>query len=186
LPPEGNITRLLKDLRDGKQDAKEALLPLLYEELRALARHFMQDERAGHTLQTTALVHEAYIRMGGRKDDAIENKTHYMRIAAQAMRRVLIDHARRKQSTKHGGGRQREVVENFDEFSINTSIDLIALDSAIEKLASLDPQLAQVVELRFFGGLTIEETAKVMGVSPRTVKYDWRMAKAWLREEMQE
>jgi RNA polymerase sigma factor (TIGR02999 family) len=144
----------------------------------------MSDERTGHTLQTTALVNEAYIRMGGRKNDVYENKAHYMRVAAQAMRRVLIDYARKRMTKKQVGGRRREVSEKAEGLSINSSVDLLALDSALEKLATMDEKLAQIVELRFFGGLTIEETAKVLGVSSRTVKYDWRMARAWLKEDL--
>jgi RNA polymerase sigma factor (TIGR02999 family) len=184
LSSRRDITNLLRELSAGKKGAEEELLPLLYDELRALARYYMRDERTGHTLQTTALVHEAYLRMGGRKDEAFENRAHYMRVAAQAMRRVLIDHARKKKTSKEGGGWHRQVFEKAEELSINTSVDLISLDSALEKLGNMDEQLAQIVELRFFGGLTIEETAQVLSVSPRTVKYDWRMAKAWLKEEM--
>lgn len=184
MPSERNTAQLLRDLKAGKEGAADALLPLLYDELRVMARHFMQDERAGHTLQTTALVHEAYLRMGGTRDATWEDKAQYLRLAARTMRRVLIDHARRKRSDKHGGGRKREPLEEAAVFMGEPVVDLIALDSAMEKLHEMDPQLAQVVELRFFGGLTSDETARVMGVSPRTVKYDWRMAKAWLKQAM--
>jgi RNA polymerase sigma factor (TIGR02999 family) len=184
LSSRRDITNLLKALNAGKEGAEEQLLMKLYDELHALARYYMHDERTGHTLQTTALVHEAYIRMGGRKEEAFENKVHYMRVAAQAMRRVLIDYARRRQTQKEGGRWHREVLDKAEELSIDTSVNLPALDSALEKLAKMDKKLAQIVELRFFGGLTIEETAKVLGVSPRTVKYDWRMARAWLKEEL--
>jgi len=185
LPSKKEITQLLEDLNSGKIEAEEKLLPLIYDELHALASYFMRDERAGHTLQTTALVHEAYLRLSGMKNDPLNNKTHYMRLAATAMRRVLIDHARKKNSLKGGGGRRRELIEMADEFWTDSAIDPIELDQAIEKLAKLDSNLAQIVELRFFAGLTVDETACVIGLSPRTVKYDWKMAKAWLKKELE-
>jgi len=185
LPEKKDITHLLEDLNAGKAEAQEVLLPLLYNELRALARYHMRDERSDHTLQTTALVHEAYLRLCGRKAETWENKAHYMRVATRAMRRVLVDHARRKYSDKRGGSRRKEPLEMADGFQIESTIDLIALDTALEKLTAMDPRLGQIVELRFFGGLTAEETAHVLGVSPRTIKYEWKMAKVWLKHEME-
>lgn len=184
MQPRKDITQLLEDLNSGKQEAEEKILPLIYDELRALASYFMRSERTDHTLQTTALVHEAYIRLSGMKDEPLSKKTHYMRLAARAMRRVLIDHARKKKSLKGGGGRRRELIEMADEFWADSSIDPLALDLALEKLAELDANLAQIVELRFFAGLTVEETGCVLGLSSRTVKYDWKMAKAWLKNEL--
>ncbi|MHC4946569.1 MAG: sigma-70 family RNA polymerase sigma factor [Planctomycetota bacterium] len=181
-----DFTQLLNDLNAGKVGAEEALLPMVYDELRALAKYYMRDERSDHTLQTTALVHEAYIKMGGLEGEGLENKAHYMRVAARAMRRVLIDHARRKQAGKHGGGRRKQALEQAEVFLGEPSIDLIALDESLEKLGELDPSLTQVVELRFFGGLTAEETAKVLGVSVRKVMYDWRIARAWLKQGLED
>ncbi len=178
------ITRLLEKVNAGKEGAEEALIPFLYNELRNLAHYYMSDERRDHTLQTTALVNEAYIRLcGGEKMD-FAGKAHYMRLAARTMRRVLIDHARSKQSLKKGGGWVRMPLEDLDDFQIDDSVDMIALDEALEKLSEVDPKLAQLVELKFFGGLTVEETARVLDISPRTVKSDWQMAKVWLKQEL--
>jgi len=184
LTPNKDVTRLLADLNAGKEGAAETLLPLLYDELRSLARYYMRGERKGHTLQTTALVHEAYLRLCGTEDSAWDNRSHYMRVAARAMRHGLIDHARQKKTDKRGGKRQREPLDMVDHLLGDGSVDLLALDHALTDLAEMDPRLAQIVELRFFGGLTIEETARVLDISPRTVKYDWKLAKAWLKEEL--
>lgn len=184
MPFKNDFTQILAKLRSGQEGAEEALLPLVYNELRSLARHFMRDERKDHTWQTTALVHEAYIKMGGHDGEPFENRAEYMRVAARAMRRVLIDHARHKRSAKHGGGRRKVPIEQAEVILGEPSIDLIALDDALEQLTGLDPNLAQVVELRFFAGLTAEETAQVLDVSIRKVMYDWRMARAWLKQEM--
>ncbi len=175
--------RLLAGLEAGQRGAGEALLPLLYEELRAQARRQMRQEGPGHTLQTTALVHEAYLRLAGRRS-GWESKAHFVRVAAQAMRRVLIDHARRKRADKRGGERTREPLDQVTEVMEEVSSDLLAVDEALEKLSEIDERMAQVVEVRFFGGLTVEETARVMGVSPGTVKNDWTLAKAWLKAEV--
>jgi len=183
-PDKKDVTLLLKELSAGKEGAEEMLLPLIYDELRALARHFMGHERTGHTLQTTALVHEAYLRLCGSNQESWNDKAHYMRLAARAMRRVLIDHARRKSSQKRGGGAHKTTLEPGMAIQIDDTIDLLALDQALCKLAALDDRLSQVVELRYFCGLTVEETAKVLGASPRTVKSDWKMAKAWLKQEL--
>lgn len=159
-------------------------MPLVYNELRALAKHYMRGERPGHTLQTTALVHEAYLKLGGEREAPWESRAHYLRMASQAMRRVLIDHARRRKADKKGGKRTREPLDKALDLMESSSTDLVELDSSLDKLAGIDPQLAQVVELRFFGGLTVEETAKVLGISKTTVKQDWSLAKAWLKQEM--
>ncbi|MBD3235936.1 MAG: sigma-70 family RNA polymerase sigma factor [Candidatus Eisenbacteria bacterium] len=179
-----DVTLLLKALTAGREGAEEALLPLIYDELRALAHHFMANERAGHTLQTTALVHEAYLRLCGSAPQDWANKSHYMRVAARAMRRVLIDHARRKHAQKRGGRARPTELEPEMAIQLDDTVDLLALDRALTKLSSLDPRMGQVVELRYFCGLTIEETADVLGASPRTVKTDWTMARAWLKQEL--
>ena len=184
MSTEGEITRLLEDLRRGKDGAEDALIPLLYDELHAMARRFMREEYRGHTLQTTALVHEAYLRMGGRVGDGIEDKVHFLRLAARTMRHVLIDHARKRRAEKRGGKAKRISIQDLGDIEGACGVDLVALEEALERLGALDPKLVQVVELRFFAGLTVEETAKVLGIAPRTVLYDWRMAKAWLRNEM--
>lgn len=184
MPPPEDVTRLLADLNAGKEGAEKALMPVLYDELRSLARSYMRGERPGHTLQTTALVHEAYLRLGGDRDIAWESKAHFMRVAARTMRRVLIDHARRNRSDKKGGKRGREPLDRAVEVMEEASFDLVALDSVLARLSEIDGQMGQVVELRFFAGLTIEETGKVMGISIGTVKNDWALAKAWLKQQI--
>lgn len=184
VPTEGEVTRLLAQLSEGRIGAEEALLPLVYDELHSLAHQFMRGERPGHTLQTTALVHEAYLRLGGEHGASWESRAHFLRMASKAMRRILIDHARRKRTDKKGGERKREPLDGVTVSDGKSPVDVLLLNSALEKLAEVDPRTVEMVELRFFGGLTVEETAKVMGVSPRMLMYDWRMAKAWLRQEL--
>lgn len=184
MPPRDDVTRLLADLNAGKDGAEEALMPLLYDELRALAHQYMRAERPDHTLQTTALVHEAYLRLGGEKEAGWESKGHFMRVAARAMRRILIDHARRKRSDKKGGKRGREPLDKAAEIMEESCFDLIGVDSALNRLYEIDVQMGQVVEYRFFGGLTIEETAQAMGISQSTVKSEWMLAKAWLKHQL--
>ncbi|MFH1999676.1 MAG: sigma-70 family RNA polymerase sigma factor [Planctomycetota bacterium] len=179
-----DVTRLLADLRSNHGEASEELLVLVYEELRQLARYYMSQERSNHTLQTTALVHEAYIRLMGEEDTAWESRVHYFRVAARAMRRVLIDHARSKSRKKKGAGWNRETLDNAVVTIGMPLEDLLSLDNALDRLAEMDPSLAQVIELRFFGGLTIEDTARVLDVSPWKVKNDWRIARAWLKKEL--
>ena len=178
------VTRLLVEWTDGNQGALEALLPLVYDELRRLARGYLQRERPGHTLQSTALVHEAYMRLVDQ-DVSWQNRAHFFGIAAQMMRRILVDHARTKNAAKRGDG---ACMVTLDEGLVGTEqrdVDVIALDRALDKLTKLDPQQSRIVELKFFAGLSIEETAEVLRVSPATVKRDWVMAKAWLYREMQ-
>jgi len=158
VQPRNDARRLLEDLDSGKEGAEEELLPLLYEELRSLARWYMRNTSPGHTLQTTALVHEAYIRLRGSKGRTPDDRTRYMRLAARAMRSVLIDHARRSKAAKRGGNQPRVLLEVADGIRVGTTVDLLALDSALERLTELDARLSQVVELRFFAGLT--ETAQ--------------------------
>jgi RNA polymerase sigma-70 factor (ECF subfamily) len=182
LPHE--VTELLSDWSHGNQEALDKLMPLVYDELRRLAHHYMSRERAGHTLQTTALVNEAYLRLIGRTDMPWQNRTHFFAISAQLMRRILVDYARTHTRAKRGGGAH---MITFDEAAIvsrERAADVIALDDALNELAALDPQQSRIVELRFFGGLTIEETAKVPRISPATIKREWRTAKAWLYHEL--
>jgi RNA polymerase sigma factor (TIGR02999 family) len=159
-------------------------MPLVYEELRRLARGYLQRERADHTLQATGLVHEAYLRLVDQKTTTWQNRAHFFGVAAQLMRRILVDHARRHRTDKRGG--EWDTVE-FDEAlapAASRSLDVIALDDALRDLAQLNPQHSQIVELRFFGGMSTEEIAEVMDVSPRTVQREWRMARAWLRRQV--
>ena len=179
-----DVTLLLQDWRQGDQGALERLMPLVYEELRRLAHRYMTRERAGHTLQTTALVNEAYLRLVDASQVPFQNRTHFFAISANLMRRILVDFARKRGYKKRGGDARR--VE-FDEAffpSRGRASDLIALDDALNTLAQLDPRKAKVVELRYFGGLTPEETAEVLSVSPDTVFRDWRLAKVWLLREL--
>jgi len=184
MPAQNDVTRLLSDMQKNKPGADEELLPLVYEQLRGLARYYMRSERSNHTLQTTALVHEAYLRLLGQDEMAWENRAHYFRVAARAMRRVLIDHARGKGRQKKGGGWQRESLEEATLFVDMPPSELLDLNDALTKLSEIDPPLAEVVELRFFGGLTVEDAAHVLEISPRKVKKDWRLAKAWLKREL--
>jgi RNA polymerase sigma factor (TIGR02999 family) len=177
------VTRLLVDLQRGADGAADQLVPLVYGELHKLAVHYMRAERGDHTLQPTALVHEAYMRLVDQRNASWQNRSHFFGIAAQAMRRILVDHARRKQAGKREGGDRVTLDESVAE-APQRSVDLIALDDALNKLASLDPRQARVVELRFFGGLDIEQTAESLGISPATVKRDWTFARAFLQREM--
>jgi RNA polymerase sigma factor (TIGR02999 family) len=181
----GTVTRLLVDASDGNQEALSALIPLVYDELRAVAARHLRSERSEHTLQATALVHEVYLRLIDQKEARWRNRAHFFAIAAMAMRRVLVDHARAAQAAKRGGPELKLPLDEAPEPSAGArSLDLVALDRALERLTALDSRLARIVELRYFGGLTVEETAEVTGVSARTVKREWRLARAWLRREM--
>ena len=180
-----NITQLLIDLSNGDRNAVDLLLPVIYDELRKLAASYLRRERPDHTLQPTALVHEAYIRLVDQTRVNWQNRAHFFGVAAQLMRRLLVDHARRHNAEKRG--------QNFQKISLDENIDkagerstmLLALDDALQALAQFDEQKARVVELRYFGGLSIEETADVMGVTPTTIKRHWRFAKAWLHGAME-
>jgi len=184
-PSREDVTRLLTDLSKGIVGAGDALLPLVYDQLHALAKNQMRRESPGHTLQTTALVHEAYLKLGCGENVEWTGRAHFMKVAARAMRRVLIDHARSKGSQKRGGDMQRKPLNENGALSIeNSSLDLLILDDALQNLAKVDPRIVQVVELRFFAGLTVDETAKILEISPRTVKNEWRIAKAWLMDNM--
>jgi len=179
-PGEGNLTELLHDWCEGDKAALDRLTPLVYDELRRIAHRYVQREREGHTLQTTALVNEAYLRLAGQQKVAWQNRAHFFAVTAQVMRHILIDHARRRRYVKHGGEIQQVSIEDASVMTEQRAADLIALDEALVELAKLDPRKSRVVELRYFGGLSLEETAEVVGVSLMTVRRDWRAAKAWL------
>ncbi len=183
--PGKDVTQILAELNQGSDAARAELLRLVYDELRRLATSKMRRERGDHTLQPTALVHEAYIRLLGTREAHWENRAHFFGAAAEAMRRILVDHARSHQALKRGGG-QRPVPLDDDVAggSEQGPEEVIAVDAALAKLADVDAQKARVVELRFFGGLGVEETAEALNISPRTVKRDWSFAKAWLFREI--
>jgi len=185
-PSPSKVTQLLHDWSDGDREALDKLIPIVYEELRRQAARYLRRERPGHTLQTTALIHEAYIRLIDQKNVRWQNRAHFFAIAAQLMRRILVDHARGRQAAKRGGSDIKLPLEEGMIGSEGREVDLVALDEALERLASIDPQQSRVVELKFFSGLSVEETAEVLGVSQRTVKRDWNVAKAWLRREISE
>jgi len=180
------VTQLLLDWSNGDQAAFDALMPLVYNQLRQMAHRYMSQERPGHTLQTTALVNEAYLRLIDQRQVHWQNRAHFFAVAAQAMRRILIDHARKQRYAKRGGGARKISLDEAAVMSQERAADLLALDEALKSLAAIDPQQSRVVELRFFGGLTIEETAQVLRLSVDMVKREWATAKAWLFREMSE
>ena len=182
--PTHEVTQLLVAWSNGDKAALDRLMPLVYTELRRLARHYMSRERPGHTLQTTALVNEAYLRLVEQEGMRWENRAHFFGIAAHLMRQILVDHARSRQAAKRGGAQVRLSLGEVDRIASRPDVDLIALDEALGRLEAIDPQKSRIVELRYFGGLGIEETAEVIGVSPATVKREWSMARAWLRSEV--
>ena len=180
-----SITEIMARASEGDACAAEALLPLVYDELRRLARVRMASERAGQTLSATALVHEAYLRLIDQTRVEWQNRAHFFGVAANMMRRILVDHARSKAAEKHGGDRTRIEIEKAVSFATDEKpLDLIAVDESLVLLAKLDEVQGRIVELRFFGGLTIEETAEVLNISPATVKREWAMAKAWLYDRL--
>lgn len=178
------VTELLRDWQKGDDAALTELLPILYADLRKLAGGYMRRERADHTLQPTALVSEAYLKLDARRDVPIESRAHFMAAAAEAMRRILVDHARRKRSEKRGGDRQRVTLYENVARSEGVNVDLLTLDQALERLEQLDEALADVVKLRYFGGLNIDDIASVLNSSPRSVSRSWTMARAWLKREL--
>jgi RNA polymerase sigma factor (TIGR02999 family) len=183
--PEG-ITELLVDWSKGDQKALDKLMPLVYSELRRLAGNYLRRERQSHTLQPTALVNEAYLKLVDQKNARWQNRAQFYGVAAQLMRRILVDHARAHQAGKRGGsGQQRLSITSAERLVQQPEVDLLALHEALEELATLDPQQERIVELRFFGGLSIEETAEVLGVGHATVERDWKMARAWLRRRLE-
>jgi RNA polymerase sigma factor (TIGR02999 family) len=175
-----DVTQLLIEWSNGDRDALDRLLPLVERELHRLAHHYMSRESAGRTLQTTELVNEAYLRLVDQKSVRWQNRAHFFAISAETMRRILVDHARRRNRRKRGGGALKVVLDDTAVVSPKPSANLVALDDALKKLATFDIRKARVVELRFFGGLNVEETAAVLGISPNTVIRDWTVARAWL------
>ena len=184
-PPPHLVTQLLQEWSRGDRTALDKLIPIVYEELRRQAANYMRRERPGQSLQTTALVHEAYLRLVDQRAVEWQNRNHFFAIAAQLMRRILVDHARRHQAVKRGGPEIKLMPLDDAEAALDEEIDLVALDEALTRLSLLDEQQSRVVELRFFSGLSVEETADVIGVSTRSIKREWRAAKAWLRRELE-
>lgn len=178
------VTALLGELAKGNADAGPKLIPLVYDELRRMADRYMRRERSDHTLQTTALVHEAYLKLVDQHSVTWQNRAHFFGVAAQVMRRVLVDHARGHIREKRGGGVVPVSLDEAMVISPERSEEFLELDGALDRLAALDSRQAKIVELRFFGGLTVEETAEILGISPKTVKRDWAVAKAWLHGEL--
>lgn len=182
--PDPDVAALLEQAAQGHEAASDELMLLVYNRLRLLAKKLLSSESSAHTLQPTALVNEAYLRMVGQREMKWQGKTHFFAIGAKMMRRILVDHARKKLSQKRGGGMHR--IELTDDMSVSNRSheDVLAIEEALEKLAKLDPRHAQIVELRFYGGLTVGEVSEVLGVSRRTVESDWTMMRAWLRREL--
>lgn len=188
-PTSEEITVMLRELNaDTSREALDALLPLVYDELHRQAHRYLRGERRNHTLQTTALINEAYLRLIGQKSVEWQNRAHFFALAANMMRRILVDYAKTKQRGKRGGGDNLSLENALSVAAETTSeavrVDLIALDSALDKLAVKDERMARIVELRYFSGLTVEETAEVLKISAMTVKRDWNVAKAWLHKEI--
>jgi RNA polymerase sigma factor (TIGR02999 family) len=181
----GEVTRLLEQASSGDAGARATLFDVLYRELRRLAESAMRAERSNHTLQPTALVHEVFLRLSGNQS-RFESRAHFLGVAASAMRRVLVDHARSRNAQKRGSGATLVTVDDLDDLPQPASedVDLVVLDDALSRLTALDARQGQIVELRFFGGLSVEETAAVVGVSGRTVKREWQLSRAWLRREI--
>lgn len=179
------ITQLLKDWGDGDQAALDELMPLVYDELHRQASRYLRNERPNHTLQTTALIHEAYLKLLGGAQIEWQNRNHFFAVASTAMRQILVDHARKRKREKRGGKEENLPLDDSFQISANEkSVDLVALDLALIRLAKIDARQAKVVELRYFCGLSIDETAEVLGIANSTVRLDWNLAKAWLKEEI--
>jgi len=183
-PPPNEVTRILEDWSKGDRDALAKLTPLVYNELRRIAGRYLRRERPDHTLQATALVHEAYVRLVDQSSARWQNRAQFFGVAAQLMRRILVDHARSHKAAKRGGLVQKLSLEEAGDIQGKANVDVVALDNALGKLTRIDPQQGRIVELRFFGGLSIEETAEVLGISPATVKREWSTAQAWLYREL--
>ena len=178
------VTELLLAWSEGDRSALEKLMPLVYNELHRLAHRYMGRERAGHTLQTTALVNEAFLRLIDLSNVRWQNRAHFFAVSAQMMRRILVDIARSRQYLKRGGGARQVTLDEAQVGAVDKSMNLVALDDALKALAAIDPRKSKVVEMRFFGGLSVEETAEVLQVSADTVTRDWKMAKVWLLREL--
>jgi len=186
MPQSESVTQLLVDWSKGDQAALNKLMPLVYSELRRLAKNYLKRESPGHTLQPTALVNEAYLRLVDQKTARWQNRAQFYGVAAQLMRRILVDHARAKHAEKRGGANQQRLsITSAREAGATPDLDVLALNEALEELATLDPQQSRIVELKFFGGLSIEETAEVMDLGHATVERDWKMARAWLRRKLE-
>jgi len=177
------VSSLLAQWQAGDEEALRALLPIVYNELRHVAHRYLQKERPGHTLQSTALVHEAYLRLMKQGEPRFANREHFFAICAQLMRQILVEYARSQRAAKRDGGQRLTLDEALAPAKLR-SLDLVALDDALGGLAKLDPQLSRIVELRFFGGLSIQETSRVLGISPATTKREWATARVWLHHEM--
>ncbi len=182
--PRGEVTQLLEAWQDGNDEALEELLPLVYEELRKLAAQYLRKERYGHTLQPTALVHEAYVRLVGQSRSNFENRSHFFAVASKAMRRVLVDHARRYQAGKRIGVQDKVPLSEAAELSSEPDGEILAIHEALERLSDIHERQAQLVELRYFGGLTNAEAAEFFGVSRATVERDWKVARLWLHRRL--
>ena len=182
--PSVQITRLLQAWGNGDQAALDRLTPVVYDELRRMARRYMRREREGHTLQTTALVNEAYLRLVDVTHVSWQDRAHFFAVSAQMMRRILVDAARARASSKRGGLAVRAELEEIPDLSSGRDREIVAIDDALNALGELDPRKAKVIELRFFGGLSVDETAEVLKISPQSVLRDWKLAKAWLMREL--
>lgn len=180
----GEITQLLQALRAGDREAEDQLLDVVYGELHRIAARHMRRERIDHTLQATALIHEAYVRLIDQQAKDWQNRTHFYAVAAQVMRRILVDHARTHGTAKRGGGQYKVSLDDALPLTTEQSDALVALDEALSRLSKFDPRKSRIVELRYFGGLSVEEIARALGISSRTVKRDWTVAKAWLYGEL--
>ncbi len=179
-----SVTQLLEQWNSGDREALDKLMPLIYEELRKMAKRYMGQQNPGHTLQTTALIHEAYLRMAKQKEKHFENRAHFFGVAAQAMRHILVDYARARNTTKRGGLARPISLDEAALVTEERAAELVAFDDALKELESLSARQSRVVELRYFGGLSVEETATVLAVSPETVMRDWNMAKTWLHRAL--
>ena len=179
------VGRLLEAWRNGDVDAPGKLMPLVYDELRRIARRYMAKERTGHTLQTTALVNEAYLKMAKEEGIQWKDRAHFFALAAQAMRLLLVDHARRRRRIKRGGDADRITLDEHARETSDAGVDILALHDALDRLAAIDRRKAELVELRYFGGLNVEEIAEALGIAPITVKREWAKAKAWLYDQLQ-
>jgi RNA polymerase sigma-70 factor (ECF subfamily) len=178
------VTQLLQDWRKGDKTALDQLVPIVYSELHKMAGHYLRKERAEHTLQPTALIHEAYLRLVGQDMPDWKSRTHFFGVAAHVMRQVLVDHARKHRASKRGGSRQKVTLEDAIVFSRDSAEDFLALDEALTALAQFDPRKCRVIELRFFAGMSVEEMAEELGISVATIGRDLRLAQAWLKREM--
>lgn len=187
MTAQGPVTRLLGDVRHGKRGAADEVLPLVYAELKAIAARYMRRERAGHTLQATALVHDAFLKLVDQTRVEWQDRAHFFAVASQAMRRILVDHARARSAARRGAGAARveasDTVLLADQPSLSPE-ELLSLDRALTELAAIDPEHARIVELRYFGGLTIEEAAEALAISPATLKREWAIARAWLHRRL--